>query len=151
MHTTCPKCGAALPPGETCRERFEVCLALEFEHPATYGAVHYFSVTSYMLQHNEYARQAWLETRAGLATVIRDGLSPANLRRKIRGKMDSGKRQFRITRGEKIAEVEAIQWGRSIADVRLDDPGVYNADVKQWAVQVLADTDALVQKLAQGS
>ena len=147
----CPQCGAELPPGETCRDRFDLCLAKEFEHPATYGAVHYFTVVCYMLQHNAYSREAWLDTRAGLAQVLRQGLTPADLRRQNRQKLDSGRRKWKVTRGEKLAAVDSIAWTRTIADVRLDNHEVYCADVKLWASNLLADTEALMKKLEQDS
>lgn len=147
MNVNCSQCSAGFPPGETCRDRFDLCLAKEFEHPDTYGAVHYFTVACYMLQHNEYSRQAWLDTRAGLAQVLRQGLTPAALRKQNRQKLDSSQRKWKVTRGERIPEVDAIDWTRTIADVRLDSPEVYCADVKQWANSLLSDTDALVQEL----
>ncbi len=52
MTNKCPECGAELPPGERCEERFNLCLALEYENPAAYGRVHHLTVACYMLQHN---------------------------------------------------------------------------------------------------
>jgi hypothetical protein len=147
MPNQCPQCGAELQPGETCRGRFDQCLAKEFEHPDTYGAVHYFTMACYMLQHNEYAREAWLETRAGLVQVVYQGLMPADLRRQNRQKLDSGQRKWKVTRGEKLAAVDSVAWRRTIADVRLDTLEVYCVDVKQWASDFLEDIEFLAKEL----
>jgi hypothetical protein len=149
MSNRCPRCGAELLPGELCRDRFDLCLAKEFEHPGTYGAVHHLTVACYMLQHNEYAREAWLATRAGLAQVIEQEITPAELRRQNRPKMDNRSRPWKIARGEKISAVDSIIWTRTIADVRLDTPEEYCLDVKLWASSFLEDTEALVQKIEQ--
>jgi hypothetical protein len=85
-----------------------------------------------------------LEARKMIAEVIDQGVNPAGLRRRNRRALDSGRRQWRVTQGEKIAAVEEIVWTRTIADVQLDDPEVYCADVRLWAISVIADTEPLM-------
>jgi hypothetical protein len=80
----CSKCGAQFPSGETCRERFEYCLTLDYEQPESYGAVHHLVVACYMLQHNEYSRRGWLEARALVADAIHHGTAPTELRKRNR-------------------------------------------------------------------
>jgi hypothetical protein len=53
--------------------------------------------------------------------------------------------EWRVTAGEKLEEFGTIVCSRTIADVRLDNPRVYRADVELWATSVLADTQPLVQ------
>ena len=142
-HLACPQCGAVYPAGESCRERFERCLALEFEQPESYGSVHHLTVATYMLQHNSYSRTAWLDTRQGLAQFVREGLSPQAARQQNRARLDSGRRSWRITRGEKLGEVAELHWTRTLADVRLEDARQYCADVRQWAAALLNDTENL--------
>jgi hypothetical protein len=137
----CPACGAEFPSGETCRERFERCLALDYEHPDSYGAVHHLVVACYMLQHNEYSRRGWLEARDLVTDAIRHGVTPADIRKRNRRSYDSGQRQWKLTQGEKMAGLDGIVWSRTIADVRLDNPDMYREDVVQWAESVLADTE----------
>jgi hypothetical protein len=151
MSYTCPLCGGEFPAGETCRERFDACLAREFENPATYGAVHHLSVACYMLQHNAYSRDGWMETRNMLAQFIREGAPPAGIRRRNRSRLDSGHRTWSVTQGAKLSEFDTIVWTRTIADVRLDDPEVYGADVKLWAASLLTDTDALASAAVGGN
>ncbi|MGN6562096.1 MAG: DUF5946 family protein [Thermomicrobiales bacterium] len=146
MAYTCPQCGAAFPPGETCETRFHLLLAREFEDPA-YGIVHQFTVPCYMLQHNLYSRAGWLESRALLARFVQ-GLPPDIARQQLHRQVDSGQRAWNFTRGEKLAAGDQLAWTRTITDVRLDTAEHYCADVRAWAARVVADTETLVGTLA---
>ncbi|MBI5030707.1 MAG: hypothetical protein HZB51_09280 [Chloroflexi bacterium] len=143
----CPQCGAELPEGEDCRARFDLCLAKEFADPAIFGAVHNLSVPAYMLQHNEYSREGWLETRKLLAKFVYEGLSPSDARKQNRERVDSGKLKWSFTKGEKLTQVDDIRWTRTLADVRLDPAEHYCADVKLWAASILADAESLMREL----
>jgi hypothetical protein len=143
MPSTCPQCGAIFPCGETCQARFEACLALEYENPATYGAVHLLTVACYMLQHNLYSRQGWLETRQMVAKTLHSEITPAEIRTKYQRRLDSGQRKWSMTKGEKLEEFDLIRWSCTIASVQLDNPEQYVATVRQWAICFLKDTDWL--------
>jgi hypothetical protein len=142
MSITCPVCGALLPDGTTCQELFDLAQLKEIEHPENY-AVHHLSVLCYMLQHNIYSHSGWLGARDLLYQFIYRGLTPAAARRQNRKKLDSGKRDWSLTKGEKPAGVEAVKWTFTITDVRLDTAEHYCADVRRWAECVLADTEQL--------
>lgn len=143
MVQSCPDCGAEFPTGEQCRDRFDLCLAKELEHPTTYGLVHHLTVISYMLQHQGYSRQGWLESRELLVKFIRQGQTPAEVRRQNQQGLDSGRRKWSITIGERFSTA-GVTWTRTIAQVRLDNAEVYRADVTLWATAVLADTEGLL-------
>jgi hypothetical protein len=96
-----------------------------------------------MLQHNAYSREAWVEARKMVAQCIQDGVTPAEIREMNRSKFDRGRRKWSVTKGAKLAEFDTIVWSRTIADVRLDDPEVYCADVKLWAMSVLSDSQSV--------
>jgi DNA-binding transcriptional MerR regulator len=145
MPDPCPQCGGIYPSGETCQQRFEACLALDYENPEIYAAVHLLTVACYMLQHNLYSRQGWLETRQMIAQAIHLGFTSAEIRVAYQRRLDSGQRSWSVTRGEKLAEFDAIQWSYTIADLRLDSPEQYVADVKHWAECVLNDTAGIGQ------
>ncbi len=140
----CPQCGAQFPAGETCRDRFDLCLAKEFEQPTSYGSVHHLTVACYMLQHNVYSREAWQEARQMVAQFIRQGRMPSDVRRQNRKRLDSGQRRWSVTKGAKMAGLDGIAWTRTIADVRFDTPDLYCADVKLWAAGVLSDTEGVL-------
>lgn len=147
MSQTCPQCGAEYPPGEGCRDRFDKCMAREFEEPNTFGAVHHLTVTCYMLQHNTYARDAWLEARKMLAQFIQEDVTPAEMRQRKRSKFDSAQRTWSVTKGAKLLEFDTIAWSRTIASVRLEDAETYCSDVRLWAVSVLEGTERLRRSL----
>ncbi len=140
----CPQCGGEFPPGETCRDRYEACLAFEYEHPESFGAVHHLTVTCYMLQHNGYSDRGWLEARALLAGFVRGGVTPGRVRAARRKAVDG--RGWKLTRGPRLPGVEAVRWSFSLARVRLSDPETYVEDVKRWAECVLANTEELVRE-----
>jgi len=143
MTLKCAQCGAAITAEATCEYRFDQCMALEFAHPTAFGAVHHLTVASYMLQHNAYSRDGWLEARKMLSRFIRDGVLPAEMRNQSRARLDSGRRAWSFTKGARLPEFEMIAWTRTIADVRFDSPEVYCADVILWATSVLTDAEAV--------
>jgi hypothetical protein len=147
MPEKCPQCGAEYPSGGDCWDRFGLCMAKEFEDPDTWGAVHHLTVTCYMLQHNAYSRDMWLEARKMLAEFVQEGVTPATMRKRIRSRFDSAQRNWSVTKGAKLSEFGSIVWTRTIAGVRLDDAETYCSDIKLWAMSVLKDTQVLIQNL----
>jgi hypothetical protein len=137
---TCAQCGANYASVETCQQRFEACLALEYENPTAYGAVHLLSVACYMLQHNLYSREGWLETRELVRLTISQEATTADIRKMNRDRLDSGVRKWSVTKGAKLAQFATIRWSRTIADIQLENPEGYVSDVKQWAISVVEDT-----------
>lgn len=117
----------------------------------TFGAVHHLTVACYMIQHNAYARDGWLEARKMVVQFVHDGVTPAEARKQNRSRFHSGQRKWRVTKGVKLSEFDTITWTRTIADVRLDDPEVYCADIKLWATHVLADTEPLLRRIGPAS
>jgi hypothetical protein len=146
MNFTCPQCKATFPTSETCQERFSLCQLKEVEHPAYY-VVHHLSVPCYMLQHNAYSRQGWLEVRKLLLKFVCEGWTPAMARRQIRVYADSGHRNWSFTRGDKLPGVGQIAWRNTIAEVRLATADDYCADVRHWAESVLSDSEQLAREM----
>jgi len=145
MNHHCPECSASWEPGATCQDHFHACLALEYEHPESFGAVHHLLVICYMLQHNAYSAHAWLDARQMLAGFVGGTLSPYQIRRKNRLlKQNPGS----ISRGPGLAEFQQIMWRCTIKSIRLSDPAVYCEDIRAWAVSVLADTDLLISRIS---
>jgi hypothetical protein len=114
------------------------------ENPAAFP-VHHLSVPTYMLQHNAYTREGWLSVRDLLRQFVEDGLPPSEARRRGRLQVDGGQRSWSFTRGPKLPGVEQIHWTMTVAEVRLDSPEHYCADVRRWAASVLADSAAVVK------
>lgn len=146
METKCSQCGASFAAGETCLDLFNTTQIKEVENPNSYYTVHHLSVPSYMLQHNAYSRAGWLAVRRLLHQFIYEGMTPEEALHWNRRTMDSGQRTWSLTRGAKLTQVGDIVWSRTIADVRIDTAEHYCTDVREWAIAVLADTEALVRK-----
>ncbi len=147
MSVKCLQCGAVIPQGGQCRDFFDLCLAYEYENPTTFVAVHHLTVACYMLQHNAYSRNAWLEAREMVAQFVQQDVVPADMRKQNRQRFAGGQRKWSITKGEKLSEFDTIIWSATIADIRLDSPEIYCADVRHWAISVLEDTATLIGKL----
>jgi hypothetical protein len=142
----CPQCKAEYADGEDCNNRFNMCLTIEYENPATFGAVHHLTVICYKLQHNAYSPEGWLGARKLLRQFMQQGMTPADSRKLNRNQLDSGHRKWSVTKGAKFSKFANITWTRTVADVRLDNPETYCADIRQWATRVLADADSFVQE-----
>ena len=143
MAYTCPQCGATYHADATCEDRFNAAQVRELEDPG-YGAVHHLSVPCYMLQHEGYSRDGWLEARRLIARFL-SGLTPRQTRQQYRAAYDSGHRTFSLTRSHRLEEVAEIAWTRTIADVRIDTAEHYCADVRAWAVSIVHNSEALVR------
>jgi hypothetical protein len=132
-------CGAALPEGVTCEEVYFAGQAQEQADPAYY-TVHHLSVPCYMLQHNAYSARGWRAVRDLLRRFVEEGLTPEQARQEMQGQAAGSRKGWSLTRGEKLAGVAEIHWSRTVADVRLDSPEHYCADVLAWARSILEDT-----------
>ena len=143
MSYSCPQCGATYGTDETCEDRFHAGQAREMTD-AAFLAAHHLSVPCFMLQHNRYSRDGWIQVRQMLTRFL-NGLTPAEARRSARKAVDSGNRTYSFTRGLKLAGVESIPWTRTIADVRLDTAEHYCTDVWEWATQIVRDSEDLMR------
>jgi hypothetical protein len=56
-----------------------------------------------------------------------------------------------ISRKNNRNQVRDIVWTRTSAELRIDTAEHYCADVRDWAIAVLADTEALVKALGRGT
>jgi hypothetical protein len=136
----CPECGAL---EKACEQRYHECLVKEFTQ-ADFGVVHHLTVSTYMLQHSsQLTPEGWRYERNLLRQFLVDGEDPTRLGRQNRGKLDSGKRDFKITEKGGRPKVTASAWSRTIADVRLSDSETYCRDITAWARAVLEDADHL--------
>lgn len=131
MSDVCPECGAA-----GCREKFESMLALEFEDPAVFGAVHHVTVICYNLQHpGAFSEEALAWMRSTLRAIVEEGLSPAELR-------ERSKMQFKgavkvLSKTPKAPR--KVEWSMTAADVHTDGPEIYVNDIMAWAKAIIKD------------
>ena len=133
--TACPECGA---PG--CRDKFGEMLALEFESPSVFGAVHHVTVICFNLQHpGTFTDDAVAWMRASLSSIVEDELSPTELRNRA-GKNFEGK--LKIRRAKPAEPAPTNRWSMSVLDVRTSDPETYVKDVMAWARSIVNDLKA---------
>lgn len=129
----CPLCGAVYPDGQTCEDVFNTLLALEFTDPAA-GAVHHLTVIGYMLQHDGYSVEARAWAEEALRAILEDGLTPGELRRRSRRRLDGGERRWGVRNPEEPRR--RLDWPVTLADV-WGDPAGHPDRVRRWARSVL--------------
>lgn len=136
----CLECGA---PDDECEQRFNECLAREFED-SRYGRVHNLTVSAYMLQHSSrLTREGWRYERDLLREFIIRGKLPETIREERRDQVDSSKRTFKIKSRTGQPVIPQTAWSRNILSVRLDNPVDYCEQVIAWASATLADAESI--------
>ena len=124
-------------------QRFDDFLALEFTD-AGYGAVHYLTVTAYMVQHSsKLTKEGWLFERNLLKEFLIDNKPPAFIRKQNKDIVDSGKRKFKIKSRDGLPVINKSTWTKTILDVRTENAEVYCVDVSAWARSALAEAEAI--------
>jgi hypothetical protein len=136
MSDVCPQCGAI-----GCADKYGEMLALEFEQPAIFGAVHHITVVCHNVQHPDTfsdEAQTWMLT--ALRDMVEKDLSGPELLKRARG-MPGG--DFKVRRRDARARAPGrTEWSMTVADVRTDSPEVYTGDIRAWAKSTLKDLDA---------
>ena len=136
MASTCPECGAPWKDGQTCQDYFHQMLFWEAENPAYGAEVHHLLVLCYHLQHPSlYSPDGLNEARRLLQEFVERGTSPAEVRRRNRVHVDSGRRDWKIT-GTPTAHGSydlPVQWTLTAADVIAGGAEHYCDNVRAWA------------------
>lgn len=141
--THCPECGAPQTPGDTCRDRYDRCLALELTD-MRFGVVHNLTVPAYNLQHPSILSAAgWHYTRDLLGSFIDDAVTPEQARADQRQALDSGRRDWSFTKGPSLALPPGFAWSQTIPPVMATDPAGYGRAITNWARAVLRDSAAV--------
>jgi hypothetical protein len=136
----CPECGAAWPEGCTCQDYFSQMLAWEYEDMQHRGQVHHLMVLCYHLQHPRlYAPDGLRNAQRLLLEFVEGGITPQEVRRRDREKVDSGKRSWKIKArpGLMASYCNPIRWPVTSADMIANGADVYNASIEAWARSVL--------------
>jgi hypothetical protein len=136
MH--CPRCGAVPRDGKSCLDKYHEILALEFQDPSYFGAVHHITVTCYNIQHPDYFSDealAWM--RSTLRSAIEDGLTPAEMLKLARKNAAEGGKIRRMAPPE--SPPGRTRWSMTVMDVRKDSAAIYVQDIRAWAKSILDD------------
>jgi hypothetical protein len=126
--------------GRTCFGKYGEILALEFESPAVFGAVHHITVNCYNIQHpDEFTTEAQEWMLSALRDVIEKGLTPAELLERARKSSGQCLKMRRET--VSATPVRRIPWSMTVLHIRTDSPEVYTGDIMAWAKSILNDLD----------
>lgn len=131
----CSECGGIRREGNTCQDDFYQMLYWENENPAN-GEVHHLMVLCYHLQHPSlYSPEGLRESIRLLAEFVDQDISPAEMVKRNQGKIDSGKRTWKITSRPDAhgAYPKPIQWEMTAADVVSAGSDRYRENVRAWA------------------
>ena len=135
----CPECGAPQGDGLTCADHFHQLLGWEYEY--LLFDVHHLLVLCYHLQHPSlYSPETLTAAMGMLRDFLEQGISPQAMRERIKGRVDSGVRQHRITGMPDAhgAYAHPVAWTMTAADVVAAGLDAYDASVRAWAESVLA-------------
>lgn len=142
MSSTCNKCGARLPTGNTCQSIFNEFMALEFTEPS-YGQVHFLTVASYMVQHEGYSDEMYVWIQTALRKHLEEDY-PTEL---IRQDMNRGPGSTKgIRRPVNAPPLPKVAWTMTIADVAAQMHGAesYRKLIEQWGRTTLKEMGPLV-------
>jgi hypothetical protein len=137
MALTCPECGAKWSAETTCQSIFDSFLVLEFTDPA-YGAVHFLTVSCFMVQHGRYSDEALSWIQATLKAYFEEKMTPSQLRqlqqRAARG-VGGEVRTWKMARHRDAPPAPHPLWSMTIMDVaqQYHDAPSYCNLVRQWA------------------
>jgi hypothetical protein len=118
----------------TCRDHFDQMLAWEFEDPVGAGAVHHLTVLCYYIQHPSlYSPEGLAQAKQILKAFVEDGVTPAEMRKRNRDRVDSGKRDWKVSGGQPASHGQTFVWRLTIMDVAPFGLDGYTERVQQWA------------------
>lgn len=139
MATTCAECGAVWAGDQTCQAVFDEYLSLEFTDPG-YGAVHFLTVSTFMLQHGRYsaAGRGWVVP--ALRAYLAGATDTERLRRDAGAALGSGQRTWKIMRAPTDPPPPAVAWDHTLAEVAAQAHAAasYRAAVTAGAARAVA-------------
>ncbi|MBE2184046.1 MAG: hypothetical protein IAE89_11515 [Anaerolineae bacterium] len=138
----CPECGGSWAGGKTCEAIFHEFLALEFENYNGEGEVHFYTVASYMIQHQRYSGEGFRWIREQLREALAGKLSIAEIQALAGKSAGQDKRSWKITRAEDTPIQPPLDWPITIVDVYEDVDTFYNQRILNWARTVVDTLDA---------
>ena len=140
---TCAECGAVWEAGRDCQGVFDEFLMLEFTDPE-YGAVHFLTVATFMLQHGRYSSEALEWVVPTMRAYLAGETSVERIRREARATVSSGTRKWRVMRAPDAPPQRHVAWELTLADVaaQTHDAASYRAAITAWAARAVAQWTA---------
>jgi len=109
-----------------------------------YGAVHHFTVATFMLQHSSrLSREGWLYERELLREFLVENKPPELMRSQNKNLIDSGKRKFKFVSKDGKPVINKTSWTKTILDVHTENAEVYCKDIETWARSVLKECEEI--------
>lgn len=140
MEYRCPECGAAAADNKNCQSIFDTFLALEFSDPE-YGAVHFLTVSCFMIQHGRYSDEglAWIKEQ--LRGYFQAGTTPAVIIQTQKKIVSNASRKWKIMRQAGSTPPPRVAWSMTIADVASTYNGSesYRNLIHKWGETTLAE------------
>lgn len=147
MTARCFECGAPLPDGGSCIDRFHALLLLESEVAADAAessdgrgeVAHFYAVSSYVLQHPNsmnYTTEALAGLRQSVADHLAGRVTLAELRLRIRHAANGAGRVTRRA-GDQVFSRPVQSWPLNVADVIAGGIKGYGNRVAAWAESIL--------------
>jgi hypothetical protein len=132
---TCPACGADQSDGKTCEDHFHQMLFWENEYPQYTLEVHNFLVTCYYVQHPHLYSPEGLSGAITMLGEFVSGVTPQQMRDKIRDKVNSSNRTWKIkgtaeSHGSYAVPVPWTMFARDITSRPVED---YADNIQAWA------------------
>ena len=137
----CLECGAVWVDGHTCAVYFHQMLFWEAENPHYGVEVHHLMVLCYHLQHPSlYSPDGVNEARGLLVEFIEHDASPVEVVRRNRARVDSSRRDWKITgTAASYGSYDApIHWEMTAVDVVAGGSEHYCDNVRSWAGSINA-------------
>ena len=146
MAFICASCGAQYEYEDTCQQRFDRCLAFEFENREAWS-VHHLTVLSFMIQHHQYSKEAWMAASRMLSDFILKEVTPQIMVSVTRSEFENSNRKWRVKQADKHPVFTNLHWTTTIASVRLNDSQTYCSDMKAWAANIVLDIERYDNRL----
>lgn len=132
---TCPACGADWSDGKTCEDHFYQMLFWENEYPELTYEVHNLLVANYYIQHPHLYSPQGLTNAITMLGEFLAGVTPQEMRKKLRNEVNSSNRTFKITGTPEShgSYAVAVAWTIFAKDVTSQPVGDYKENIRAWA------------------
>jgi hypothetical protein len=131
----CPACGADWSDGKTCEDHFHQMLFWENEYPELTLEVHNLLVTNYYIQHPHLYSPQGLANAILMLGEFLSGVTPQEMRAKMRDEVNSSNRKFKITGTPEShgSYPVPIAWTMFPRDITSQPVENYKDNIRAWS------------------
>lgn len=139
MATTCAECGAVWADDQTCQAVFDEFLIRDFTDPG-YGAVHFLTVSTFMLQHGRYSAAGLAWVVPTMRAYLAGDTNVERIRRAAGPALGQGQRTWKVMRAPTDPPQRAVAWDLTLPAVaaQVHDAASYRAAITAWAARAVA-------------